>query len=364
MGEIGDTSVPEARRHGRGATLNASGRYEPAQRVGFDDGWGAEEDLPPLRTTVARDTSRSVIARNTSPDVPFDRSINPYRGCEHGCIYCFARPSHAWLGLSPGLDFETKLTAKPEAAALLAAELARPGYACAPIAFGTNTDPYQPIERSLGITRSLIEVLAAHDHPLSITTKSALVRRDIDLLAPMAAKNLVQIGISVTTLDRDLARRMEPRASSPERRLQAITALSEAGIPVAVLVAPVIPGLNDHEIEAILARAAEAGAVAASSIVLRLPREVAELFPAWLAEHYPDRAARVMKLVRSLRGGRDNDPRFGTRMSGEGPLAQLLARRLDLAIARHGLDRRRWDLDTTLFRPPAPPAKNGQMSLF
>jgi DNA repair photolyase len=343
---------PDARR-GRGAQTNASGRYESEARVAVDDGWGSLDEAPaPIATTVTRDTSRGIIARNNSPDIGFDRSINPYRGCEHGCAYCYARPTHAWLGLSPGLDFESRLYAKPEAAALLRRELRHPAYRCQMIALGTNTDPYQPIEREWRLTRQILEVLAECNHPVGITTKSNLVTRDIDVLAPMARARLANVFLSVTTLDRQLARRMEPRAATPERRLEAMSALRAAGIPVGVMVAPVIPGLNDHEMEAIMARAREAGASEAAYVVLRLPLEIKELWRDWLAANYPDRASRVMKLVREMRGGRDYDPVWGRRQTGTGPFAQLIGRRFRQAAKRLGLNEERAELDCSRFAPP------------
>ncbi len=351
-----------ALRRGRGVVSNRSGRFEAQTRLAVDDGWDRDEDLPPLRTEVAIDASRTVIARNTSPDIPFDRSINPYRGCEHGCVYCFARPSHAYLGLSPGLDFETKLLAKPDAPRLLAAELARPGYRPAPIAIGTNTDPYQPVEKRLRIMRGILEVLAEARHPVTVVTKGTLVTRDADILGAMGRENLARVGISLTSLDRRLSRRMEPRAAAPERRLAMIRALTDAGCPVRAMLAPVIPGLNDAEIEALLAAARDAGAVAASYIVLRLPGEVAGLFREWLAEAYPDRAARVMRGVRALHGGRDYDPGWGRRMSGGGVEAELIARRFALARARLDLARSLPPLDVSRFRPPVP--VGGQLELF
>lgn len=370
MVEIKDATVEAELRRGRGAGSNASSRYDKLARVGFDDGWGPGDDAPPpLRTSVTKDTSRSVIATNTSPDLPFDQSINPYRGCEHGCIYCYARPTHAYLGLSPGLDFESRLFYKPDAAKLLAGELAKPSYRCKLIALGTNTDPYQPIEREYKVTRQVLEVLRDCDHPLSITTKSALVTRDIDILAPMAKKGLVLVGISVTTLDRRLARSMEPRASTPERRLEAIAALAEAGIPTMVLASPMIPSLNDHELEEILDRAAAAGATVASYIPLRLPLEIADLFREWLEQNEPGRAKRVMKLIKDMRGGKVNDPRFGSRMRGEGVYADMIAKRFAVATERFGLNRDpRPDLTTALFRRPSAPApvaaETPQLRLF
>jgi DNA repair photolyase len=355
---------------GRGATFNPENRFRREGREAFDDGWTVDDEaLPPRKTSVAIQKSRTIIARNDSPDIPFTQSINPYQGCEHGCIYCYARPSHAYLDLSPGLDFETKLFAKPNAAELLRAELARPGYVCDPIALGSNTDPYQPIEREWKVTRSILELLSQCEHPFSIVTKSARVERDIDLIAPMAAKNMARVYVSVTTLDHDLARTLEPRATAPRRRLQAVKTLADAGIPVGVLVAPVIPQLNDRDLEAILEEAAANGARHAGWIMLRLPREVAPLFREWLDVHYPLRAAHVMSIIHDLRGGRDNDPRFGARMRGMGEFATLIERRFALAAKRLGLNRDRVPMDTTRFRPPiaAPSAQrsdSGQPDLF
>jgi DNA repair photolyase len=343
---------PEARR-GRGAIGNPSGRYEPTHRQALDDGWdNLDAPPPPLRTQVLRDASRSIIARNQSPDIPFDRSINPYRGCEHGCIYCFARPTHAWLGLSPGLDFESKIYVKPEGPELLDKALRARGYQCRTMAMGTNTDPYQPIERKFGVTRAVLEVLARFQHPVGIVTKSALIARDIDILAAMAAKNLAKVAVSVTTLDAELARKMEPRASTPTRRLEAIAKLSAAGIPTAVMFAPVIPGLNDHEMEAVLTAAHAAGAREAGYVVLKLPLEVRDLFREWLAEAVPGRAKHVMTLVRAMRNGRDYDPEWGTRMSGTGPIAEAIRQRFVLACKRVGLNERTYRLDATQFRVP------------
>jgi DNA repair photolyase len=359
-----DGFIHPERRRGRGAVSNVSGRFEREQRAAFDDGWGSlDETPPPLTTQVTRDTSKTIIATNESPDVGFDRSINPYRGCEHGCIYCFARPTHAYLGLSPGLDFESKLFIKPDAPALLEKALSRRGYRCRPIALGTNTDPYQPLEQKLGITREVLKVLAAFSHPFSIVTKSNLVARDIDIIAPMAARGLAKVCVSVTSLDRALARRMEPRAPTPQRRLAALAALAEAGIPTGVMLAPLIPALNDIELEKILAAAAETGAKEASYIFLRLPLEIKTLWQEWLAQHYPDRAARITSLIRQSRGGRDYDPTFGKRMSGEGPYARMVADRFDKAIRRLGMNRTDMaPLDTTQFRPP--PAARAQLELF
>lgn len=356
-----DPALLRSARKGRGAASNRDGRFEPVRHEAEDDGWGAlDQPLPRLATTLGVDRARSVITRNDSPDIPFDRSINPYRGCEHGCVYCYARPSHAYLGHSPGLDFETKLYAKPDAAARLVEELRARGYRAEPIALGTNTDPYQPVERKARVTRAILEVLAGCEHPVTIVTKSALIERDLDLLGPMAQKNLVKAFLSVTTLKRDLARRLEPRAAAPERRIEAIARLAEAGVPVGVMVAPVIPVLTDSEIEAILAAARGAGAREAGYILLRLPREVKELFKEWLAVHEPLSAAHVMARLREARGGREYDARFGTRMRGEGEYADLVRARFDLACRRLGLDRReRAALDTARFRPPAAAAASG-----
>jgi DNA repair photolyase len=351
---------------GRGATFNPKVRFESTDIDPFDDGWAtlaqARADDPPPRTEVTPDASRSAIVRNTSPDIPFDRSINPYRGCEHGCVYCYARPTHAYLGLSPGLDFETKLVAKFDAASLLERELAKPGYECQPIALGTNTDPYQPVERRLRITRGVLEVLARCRHPLTIVTKSAAVVRDLDLLAPMARQDLVRVAISVTTLDGALARRLEPRAAAPHRRLQAIRQLREAGVPAAVMVAPIIPALTDHEIERILEAAAAAGASSAGYVLLRLPHEVKELFEGWLEAHAPERARHVLSLVRQCRGGRLYDATFGRRMRGQGPYAELIERRFATAKRRLGLATQTRPLRTDLFAPPAP--ASGQLRLL
>ncbi|SCW32340.1 DNA repair photolyase [Rhizobium mongolense subsp. loessense] len=340
------------RRRGRAAGLNPSGRFEPMHREAFDDGWQTLEELPPFKTEVQIEKPRTAITRNESPDVPFDRSINPYRGCEHGCIYCFARPTHAYMGLSAGLDFEARLFAKPDAAKLLERELAKPGYKPRVIAIGTNTDPYQPIEKEWRIMRQILEVLNKANHPVSIVTKSALILRDIDILQEMAAKSLVRAALSVTTLDRKLARAMEPRAATPPRRLEAIQALTEAGIPTSVMVAPMIPALNDHELERILDAAKVAGALEAGYVILRLPLEVAPLFRDWLLQNYPDRYRHVMSLVRSMRGGKDYDAEFGKRMKGAGPYAWQLARRFEMATKRLGMTRRSMPLRDDLFVPP------------
>ncbi|PDT01821.1 radical SAM protein [Rhizobium chutanense] len=340
------------RRRGRGAGLNPTGRFEALQRESFDDGWQTWEELPPFKTEVQVEKPRTAITRNESPDISFDRSINPYRGCEHGCIYCFARPTHAYMGLSAGLDFETKLFAKPDAAKLLERELAKPGYKVRVIAIGTNTDPYQPIEKEWRIMRGILEVLNKANHPVSIVTKSAMILRDLDILQEMAAKNLVRVGISVTTLDRKLARAMEPRAATPPRRLETIHALAEAGIRTAVMAAPLIPALNDHELERILESAKAAGAAEASYVILRLPLEVSPLFRDWLLQHYPDRYRHVMSLVRSMRGGKDYDAEFGKRMKGAGPYAWQIARRFEMAARRFELTRRSVPLRDDLFVPP------------
>ena len=344
----------------RGATLNReSTRFNLPEREADGDWLDAREDVdgvpPPLRTTVTVEKPRTIITRNQSPDIAFDRSINPYRGCEHGCIYCFARPSHAYHDLSPGLDFETRLFAKPDAPALLRAELAKRGYVCRPIAFGTNTDPYQPIEAKWRVTRGCIEVLAECNHPITITTKSDRVTRDLDLLAPMAAKGLAAVMVSVTSLDPKIAMTLEPRAPHPGKRLAAIRKLSDAGGPVFVSMAPVVPAVTDHEIEHILERAAEAGARSAFFLPVRLPHEVAPLFRAWLDAHFPDRAGKVMAIIQSLRGGRDNDPDVFTRMKGQGPWAELLRTRFLKAARKYGLEGERLQLRTDLFRPPAGP---------
>lgn len=353
-------SIMRKPRPHRGATINpVSDRFNLASRE-LDGDWLDARDAidgppPATRTTVQRLSPKTIISHNKSPDVPFERSINPYVGCEHGCIYCFARPSHAFHDLSPGLDFETKLFVKPDAPRLLREELAKPSYRCAPIALGTNTDPYQPIEAQWQVMRGIIEVLAACNHPLVITTKSDRVVRDIDLLAPMAARNLVSVAISITSLDPHIAMTIEPRAPHPERRLKAVTQLTAAGIPTYVNMAPVIPAITDHEVETIVAGAAAAGALDVSFIPVRLPWEVAPLFRAWLDEHFPDRAGKVMATIAAMRGGRDNDPGFFTRMRGQGPWADLLRTRFDIARKRHGITRRarRLGLTTDLFRPPA-----------
>ncbi|MCT8991391.1 PA0069 family radical SAM protein [Chelativorans sp. SCAU2101] len=345
--------IGEDLRRGRGAGINPSGRFEPLTRHVFDDGWETIEDLPPFKTDVQVERPRTIITRNTSPDISFDRSINPYRGCEHGCVYCFARPTHAYMGLSPGLDFESKLFAKPDAARLLERELSRPGYVPRIIAIGTNTDPYQPIEKKWRIMREILEVLEAFGHPVGIVTKSALIMRDIDILSRMAERGLAKVALSVTTLDRKIARTMEPRAATPPRRLEAMRALNEAGIPVSVMIGPVIPGLNDSEIERILESAHAAGAREAGYIILRLPLEVSPIFKEWLLRHYPDRYRHVMSLIRSMRGGKDYDSEWGRRMKGTGPYAWQIGRRFEIAAKRLGLNTERRRLRTDLFRAKA-----------
>jgi DNA repair photolyase len=353
-----DDAIPEPVHRGRGALSNETSRYDTDKRIRTTDGWESaappddDDELPPLRTTLTRDATRTIIARNTSPDVPFDRSINPYRGCEHGCIYCFARPTHAYLGLSPGLDFETRILFKPDAAKLLVGELVSPKYRPDVVAMGTNTDPYQPVERELKITRQILQVLSNFNNPVGIVTKGQLVARDIDILADMAKRNLAEVFLSITTLDKDLARDMEPRASAPHRRLAAIRALADAGVPVGVMTAPMIPGLNDHEMEAILEAAKQAGATRAGFTVLRLPLEIKDLFQEWLKEHRPDRAERVLSLIRQMRGGALYQSGFGQRMKGEGPIAQLIAARFGTAVKRLGLNLVRYRLDASRFSVP------------
>jgi DNA repair photolyase len=361
--ESKETSIlPHQRLRARAAGSNASGRFEPTRRVAHDDGWDIPEEERLVRTEIRTERPRSALTYNRSPDIPFDRSINPYRGCEHGCIYCFARPSHAFLNLSPGLDFETRLIARPGIAEVLASELRAKSYKVATVAIGTNTDPYQPCEAGYGLMRQLLEVLSACDHPLAITTKGTLIERDMDLLAPMAAKGLLRVGISVTTLDADLSRALEPRAPAPARRLQTIRRLAEAGIPVRAMVAPVIPGLTDPELDPILEAVAAAGAQAASWIMLRLPLEVSPLFQDWLATHVPGRAAKVMARVRDSHGGADYRADWGKRMRGEGIWSDLIARRFDLALARCGLKKDMPPLRCDLFHPPA--RAGDQLSLF
>jgi DNA repair photolyase len=354
--------VDGERRRGRGAQSNASGRYEPLARAVFDDGWQSLEELPPFQTTVTVDATRKVITKNDSPDLSFDRSINPYRGCEHGCIYCFARPTHAYLGFSPGLDFESRLFVKPNAPELLERELAAPGYVPRTIAIGTNTDPYQPIERRYEVMRRILEVLERAGHPVGIVTKSALITRDIDILARMAKRNLAKVAISVTTLDAKLARTMEPRAPTPSRRLEALRQLVVAGVPTSALVAPIIPAINDADIERILDAVAAAGVQGAGYVLLRLPLEVRDLFREWLIANFPDRSQHVFSLIRQMRGGKDYDSTFGSRMKGEGPYAWMIGRRFETACARLGLNVQRAELATEHFR--APRASAEQLTLF
>ena len=349
---FGDRLAPVDLRRGRGAVSNVTGRFEAPKREDFDDGWERDEAIEALKTEVTRERPRVIITRNESPDISFDRSINPYRGCEHGCVYCFARPSHAYLGLSAGLDFESKLFVKEGAAALLEKELAAPKYRPRVIALGANTDAYQPIERQYRVTRSVLEVLARARHPVGIVTKSNLVARDIDLLAPMAELGLVKVFISITTLDRDVARKMEPRAPTPERRLQAIEALSSVGIPVGVMVAPIIPAVNDSEVEKILTRAYAAGAREAGYVTLRLPLELREIFREWLSVNFPDKLKHTLSLVQSMHGGKDYDSQWGRRMAGSGPYAWMIGRRFEIAAQRLGYREAPVALRTDLFQPP------------
>src|ERR1700728_2010460 len=360
-GELG-AAVDRERRRGRGALSNATGRYEPLARVVFDDGWQGLEELPPFKTDVTVDSTRKIITRNDSPDISFDRSINPYRGCEHGCVYCFARPTHAFLGLSPGLDFETKPFMKPNAPELLERELSAPGYVPKVIAIGTNTDPYQPIERRHQIMRRILEVLERAGHPVGIVTKSALVLRDLDILTRMAKRDLVKVALSVTTLDAKLARTMEPRAATPQRRLEALRQLVNAGVPASTLVAPVIPAINDAEIERILDAVAATGVRHAGYVLLRLPLEVRDLFREWLIANFPDRHGHVFKLIRDMRGGRDYDSTWGTRMTGTGPIAWMIGRRFEIACEKLGFNATSVKTTTEHFRPPLPSAE--QLSLF
>ena len=357
-----DTSVGGERRRGRGAVANTSGRYEPTAKVPFDDGWQSLEELPPFKTETTIEKPRKILARNDSPDIGFDRSINPYRGCEHGCIYCFARPTHAYQGLSPGLDFESKLFVKPDAADLLVRELAAPNYSPKVIAMGTNTDPYQPIERKWRVTRKILEVLRDAGHPVAIVTKSGLVARDIDILSDMAKGNLAKVALSVTTLDPKLARVMEPRAATPSLRLATIRKLSAAGIPTAVMVAPIVPAINDSEVERILDAAAAAGAESAGYVMLRMPLEIKDLFRQWLKENFPDKLDHVISLVRSLHGGKDYDSSWGHRQTGAGPYAWSIGRRFELACKRIGLNKKRVPLTTAHFQ--APRMKKDQLDLF
>jgi DNA repair photolyase len=357
-----ESDILQDRRRGRGAQTNISGRYEPLAREAFDDEWRSLEELPPLKTEVQVERARKIITRNQSPDISFDRSINPYRGCEHGCSYCFARPTHANMGLSPGLDFESKLFVKPDAARLLERELAAPGYEPRTIAIGTNTDPYQPIEREWRVMRQILEVLSAANHPVGIVTKSALVARDIDILAPMAERGLAKVALSLTTLDRKLARAMEPRAATPPKRLETMQRLSQAGIPVTVMTAPIVPALNDMEMERLLEAGYAAGAREAGYVLLRLPLEVAPLFREWLMANYPDRYEHVMSVMRQMRGGKDYDSEWGVRQRGKGPYAWMIGRRFELAAKRLGMNAERRKLRTDLFEPPVLPG--GQMKLI
>jgi DNA repair photolyase len=368
-------AVPDIPQKGRGAVSNRpSGRFDSPDRIATDDGWGTEaefgewEEAPdktvvrPPQTILGVDTAKKIITRNKSPDVGFDRSINPYKGCEHGCIYCFARPTHAYLNLSPGLDFETRIFRKPEAPELLRAELSARNYEPATIQLGINTDAYQPIERTERLTRRILEVLAEFEHPVGILTKSALIQRDLDILGPMAAKGLVKCGVSITTMDRDLARIMEPRAATPQRRIETIRALKSAGVPAFVMSAPIVPGLTCHELENILEAAAEAGAERAGMTIVRLPYEIKTLFEEWLRGHFPDRAEKVLSLIRQCRDGKMNQAEFGTRMTGTGPYAQLLQRRFALAVKRFGLDKPRTPMNLTLFKGGTQAKR--QLSLF
>ena len=359
-----NTAVKHGAIKGRGTALQPPNRFDRERVEAFHDGWDLPEEVEKPRTTLMRDATKTIIARNDSPDLHFDRSINPYRGCEHGCVYCFARPSHAYLGLSAGLDFETKIIFKPEAPRLLEKELSRPSYKPGTIVLGSNTDPYQPVERTLGITRSVLEVLERFNHPVSIITKSAGVLRDADILARMAAKNLAQVHLSITTLDPVLARAMEPRAASPARRLAAISDLAQLGIPAGVLASPMIPGVNDAELETILETAAKAGATSAYSLLLRLPHELGQLFTDWLNQYLPERAAHVLSLIRQSRAGQLNDPNFHSRFTGKGPYAELLTQRFERAARQFGLDGRRTELDTSLFCIPHAAREVLQMDLF
>jgi DNA repair photolyase len=357
-----DVAVDFERRRGRGAQSNASGRYEPLARIAFDDGWRSLDELPPFKTEVQVDSTRKIITRNQSPDIGFDRSINPYRGCEHGCVYCFARPTHAYLGLSPGLDFESKLFVKPEVAELLEKELAHPKYSPRVIAIGTNTDPYQPIERRYKVMRRILEVLDRTNHPVGIVTKSALVLRDLDILTRMAERNLVKVALSVTTLDPEFARMMAPRAATPMRRLETLRRLSQAGVPTTVMVAPIIPAINDMDIERILEAAKMAGVQSAGYVLLRLPLEVRDLFQEWVRANYPERADKVIKIIRETQGGKDYDSKWFIRQRGTGPYAWLIGRRFQMAAEKLGLNERRYNLDTSRFTPPRP--GQDQLQLF
>jgi DNA repair photolyase len=357
-----ESDILSERRRGRGAQTNISGRYEPVTREAFDDEWQTLQELPVIRTEVQVEKARRIITRNQSPDISFDRSINPYRGCEHGCSYCFARPTHANMGLSPGLDFETKLFVKPDAPKLLEKELAEPGYEVRTIAIGTNTDPYQPIEREWRVMRGILEVLSAANHPVGVVTKSALVTRDIDILASMAERGLAKVALSVTTLDRRLARAMEPRAATPSKRIETIQKLSEAGIPTTIMTAPIVPALNDMEIERLLEAGHAAGAREAGYVLLRLPLEVSPIFREWLTQNYPDRYKHVMSVMQSMRGGKDYESEWGVRQSGRGPYAWMIGRRFEAATKRLGLNVERRKLRTDLFTPPVP--VGGQFKLI
>jgi len=360
---MSDLPAQKPAPRGRGAQSNASGRFESLTRDAFDDGWTDDDEAPAqLKTVVTPERSKTIIARNNSPDVGFDRSINPYRGCEHGCIYCYARPSHAYVGLSPGLDFESRIFFKPDAGRLLAGELSKPSYKPGVIHIGGNTDPYQPQEKRLRVTRGVLETMQRFSHPFSIITKSALILRDADIIGPMGAAGLARVAVSVTTLDRALARAMEPRAATPDKRIAAIRGLAAVGAPVSVMFAPVIPGLNDHELEAVLERAAEAGATSAGYVVLRLPLEIKDLFREWLQAARPDRASRVMSLVRQMRHGKDYDTKWGERMKGDGPIAEIIGARFAAAKRRYGLDRVRTPMDLSQFKVPA--KKGDQLELF
>jgi DNA repair photolyase len=362
VGEFLGTAVDRERRRGRGTLSNASGRYEPTARIAFDDGWQSIEELPAFETTVTEEKARKILTRNDSPDIGFDRSVNPYRGCEHGCVYCFARPTHANMGLSAGLDFESKLFVKPDAPELLEREISAPKYSPKVIAIGTNTDPYQPIERKYEVMRGILEVLERAGHPVGIVTKSALVVRDIDILSRMARRNLVKVALSVTSLDPKLARIMEPRAATPARRLEAIRQLSDAGIPASVMVAPVIPAINDMEIERILDAAKAAGAKEAGYVLLRLPLEVRDLFREWVMENFPDRYRHVFKLIRDTRGGKEYDAKWGERMTGSGPIAWMIGRRFEAACERLGLNKRKLKMTTEHFAPTI--KRPQQLALF
>jgi DNA repair photolyase len=363
---VAERLVEAEGRRGRGAVSNVTGRFESERREAFDDGWGFEERPQPLQTEVMHERPKVILTRNQSPDLPFDRSINPYRGCEHGCAYCYARPTHAYMGLSAGLDFETKLFAKDNAAELLTRELARPNYRAKVVSLGANTDAYQPIERRFCITRSVVEVLAQARHPVSIVTKSNLILRDLDLWSELGRNGLAKVFVSVTTLDRDLARRLEPRAPTPERRLETIEALNKAGVPAGVMVAPVIPANNDLEIETILSRASAAGAREAGYVTLRLPLELRDMFREWLAVNFPERLEKTLSLVQSLHGGKDYDAKWGRRMAGSGPYAWMIGRRFEIAARRFGYRETGLELRNDLFEPPEVerPGETQQLSLF